>query len=185
MTMAGSDGPVKQQWSFRFTANTYRDTPRAYDPQNSQDRDFIVKHLCLLRNPRISELTFADHHGWDLIPEVLERFVKVSSSGSNLESIILPEFVVVDEWSGESSVLPELKRIDETLNHHVFSCLQELHFHSIRSYGLMDTPRSLDERTRPARWGTFERVLEDIERRCVPRAVKRGIWRLHTSDWVV
>ncbi|ESK85733.1 hypothetical protein Moror_2474 [Moniliophthora roreri MCA 2997] len=184
MTMAGSDGPVKQQWSFKFSPNKSRYT--GYDLQNSEHRDHIVEHLCSSWNSRVSQLTFANETGWVLVPEVLER---ISSSNSNLESIILPPFMV-DKSSGKSGRLSELKRIDKILDHDAFSCLQELHLHSIRYPGSDGKPSALakpprNKKTRSARWGRYERVLKNIEKRCVPRAVKKGIWKLHTTgkEW--
>ncbi|EEB89280.1 hypothetical protein MPER_12638 [Moniliophthora perniciosa FA553] len=133
MTMADSDGPAKQQWSFAFLPSSYEEG--VYDFRNSEDLYFIADQLCLTQNPRISEINFKydsfdheDDYAWLLVQELLQRFVRRSSSKSNLESIVLPPFSV-NQSSPGLDIFSIMERIDEILDDDVFSGLQELHLY--------------------------------------------------------
>ncbi|EEB97572.1 hypothetical protein MPER_03079, partial [Moniliophthora perniciosa FA553] len=184
MRAAGREGPAKQQWTFSFLPSASRHCTGAYPFESDEDLNFVSSTLCLIPNDRISELTFGNGCPWPIIPEVLGRFACLSWYKSNLKSITLPPFMV-DKWCPGYSILLEMEVIDKILDRDAFAGLQELHLHAFRypgshGDGPPDMTWPLDEKTRNARWGRFEPMLEDIEGRCVSRAVKKGIWRLHT-----
>ncbi|KAK7043953.1 hypothetical protein VNI00_008121 [Paramarasmius palmivorus] len=176
---AGLGGPNQQQWTLDLSSlDEYPDRHTSTS---------IVQHICLTQNPRISQITFSS---WILLPEILRRYTTLSRR-NNIKSIILPDFrVCSDSERRLSNGHPPLKEIDEILDHDVFLPLEALHFHARRFPGslakiLDSVGPPADEKVRSARWGVYESMLVDIEERQVPRAIQKGIWKLHTTgkEW--